>query len=90
MKKDRMKIAAMFLLLCFLTACGTEQAAKEDAETNVEQPTSEIRLEGGNHMDSEGGHLSGTVPEELGIQAAFRASGDAGKADLSDMGIFFL
>lgn len=65
MKKGRMKIEAMLLLLCFLTACGTEQAAKEEAETNVEQTTSESISEESSHMDSEVERLSGTVPEEL-------------------------
>lgn len=65
MKKGRMKIAATLLLLCFLTACGTEQAAKEDAVTKIEQSTSESAAGGGSHMDGESGHLSGTVPEEL-------------------------
>lgn len=65
MKKGRMKIAAILLLLCFLTACGTGPAAKEDAVTDIEQSASESAAEGGSHMDSEGGHLSGTVPEEL-------------------------
>lgn len=65
MKKGRMKIAATLLLLCFLTACGTEPAAKEDAVTDIEQPALESTAEGGNHMDGESEHLSGTVPEEL-------------------------
>lgn len=65
MKKGRMKIAATLLILCFLTACGTKQAVKEDAITNIEQLASESAAERGSHMDSEGGHLSGTVPEEL-------------------------
>lgn len=65
MKKGRMKIVAMLLLLCLLTAYGTEQAAKEDTVTDIEQPASESATEGGNHMDSESWHLSGTVPEEL-------------------------
>lgn len=65
MKKGRMKIAATLLLLCILTACGTEQAAKEDAVTNIEQSASESAAEGDSHMDGESGHLSGAVPEEL-------------------------
>ena len=56
---------AVILFLCFLTACGTEQAAKEDAVTNAAQADSERWLEGGNRMNDERGYLSGIVPEEL-------------------------
>ena len=65
MKKGRMKMLAVILFLCFLTACGTEQAAKEDAVTNTAQTDSERWLEGGNRMNDESGYLSGIVPEEL-------------------------
>ncbi len=67
MKTEKMKTVAMLLIVCLLTACGSEQTVKEDTLTDTEATVLESTTEKEEIVDVgiESDYLSGTVPEEL-------------------------